>query len=195
MSDIPKLLPCPFCGKPAGTDLRDTLYPSGYWRETDGVRHYLSPADAGPCDGHTWRMHCKVDAGGCGCSISGDSRDEAIAAWNRRPAQPEREWDRHLFELWWGEYLPEHNQSFAWIAFNAAINSFDNDPPPTPPGGCQYPECSGDPTSCPENEGYGCCREPAQPAHPPMGDGEMLELEDALKAAQSATPTAGRTET
>lgn len=29
------------------------------------------------------------------------------------------------------------------------------------PGGCQYPECSGDPTSCPENEGYGCCKQPA----------------------------------
>ena len=26
-----------------------------------------------------------------------------------------------------------------------------------------YPECSGDPASCPENEGFGCCQETPQP--------------------------------
>lgn len=32
-----------------------------------------------------------------------------------------------------------------------------------------YPECSGDPASCPENEGFGCCKAHAEAItlHPP----------------------------
>lgn len=30
-----------------------------------------------------------------------------------------------------------------------------------------YPECSGNPSSCPENEGYGCCQPNPKCAHPP----------------------------
>jgi len=36
---------------------------------------------------------------------------------------------------------------------------------PAVPNGA-YPECSGDPNSCPENEGHGCCRESTAPAVP-----------------------------
>lgn len=28
-----------------------------------------------------------------------------------------------------------------------------------------YPECSGDPNCCPENEGFGCCKAPAEQSH------------------------------
>ena len=41
--------------------------------------------------------------------------------------------------------------------------------PPTEPAQVDWPECSGDPSSCPENEGYGCCNrltETAPPAEP-----------------------------
>lgn len=31
-----------------------------------------------------------------------------------------------------------------------------------------YPECSGNPSSCPENEGYGCCQPNPKCAHPPI---------------------------
>lgn len=34
-------------------------------------------------------------------------------------------------------------------------------PLPKPPvADCDFPECYGDPASCPENEGYGCCKPP-----------------------------------
>ena len=80
----PELLACPFCRmKPSG-DLIDTLYPGCRWREDDGIRHYLLPGDGRDGHGYTWTMHCNRSYGGCGAQISGDSRDEAIAAWNRR---------------------------------------------------------------------------------------------------------------
>lgn len=43
---MPELLPCPFCGRKVDDDLSDTLYPSGtYWREEDGLRHYIGHRD------------------------------------------------------------------------------------------------------------------------------------------------------
>ena len=79
-----ELLPCPFCGMKPPQDLIDTLYPSGRWREDDGLRHYLLPSDEREGHGQTWGMHCTQNIGGCGARISGDSKAEAIAAWNRR---------------------------------------------------------------------------------------------------------------
>lgn len=39
-------------------------------------------------------------------------------------------------------------------------------------GGDEYPECSGDPASCPENEGHGCCK-PNPKCSCPSGDGSL----------------------
>lgn len=76
---------CPFCGMRPPTDLIDTLYPTGKWREDDGMRHYMSIGADEEAHGHCWTMHCTVSGGGCGAQISGDSEELAIAAWNRRP--------------------------------------------------------------------------------------------------------------
>lgn len=38
--------------------------------------------------------------------------------------------------------------------------------------GGDYPECSGDPASCPENEGHGCCK-PNPKCSCPSGDGSL----------------------
>lgn len=38
--------------------------------------------------------------------------------------------------------------------------------------GGEYPECSGDPASCPENEGHGCCK-PNPKCSCPSGDGSL----------------------
>ena len=45
-----------------------------------------------------------------------------------------------------------------------------------------YPECSGEPNSCPENEGYGCCKkDSAQRDHAPASPSlEVEALADAL---------------
>jgi hypothetical protein len=88
---MPELLPCPFCSKKVPDDLSDTLYPSGiYWREDpDSGRHYISHSDEmsrAEDDNKCWEMNCTQNMGGCGSSISADSRDEVIAAWNRRAA-------------------------------------------------------------------------------------------------------------
>lgn len=88
-----RVLPCPFCGRKVEMDDPDTLYPAGvYWRELDdavlaplGAKHYVSARQRKPGDQPCFTMHCPVSAGGCGAAITGDSKEDAIAAWNRRP--------------------------------------------------------------------------------------------------------------
>jgi hypothetical protein len=88
--------PCPFCGKEADMNDPDTLYPSGsYWRDAAdvGIRTYHGARQHQEGDGVCWAMHCPTPAGGCGAEITGDSKEEAIAAWDRRPnlkTAPER---------------------------------------------------------------------------------------------------------
>jgi hypothetical protein len=107
-----ELLPCPFCGMEVHHgDLMDTLYPSGtYWRETDGIRHYIGHREHLPTDGKCWSMHCTGNHGGCGAGITADSEPEVIEKWNRRTATrrndvpatpPERDtaWDMPRVDL------------------------------------------------------------------------------------------------
>lgn len=62
----------------------DTLYPTGTgWLEEDGLRHYVRYTDA-PKNQWCWGMHCPEPAGGCGAEVHGDTKDEALAKWNRR---------------------------------------------------------------------------------------------------------------
>lgn len=81
---------CPFCGMKPPQDLIDTLYPTGsFWRELkeeglEGLRHYFHRNQAREGDGQCWGMHCTGNMGGCGAQISGDTKEEAIAAWNTR---------------------------------------------------------------------------------------------------------------
>ena len=80
-----ELLACPFCGKHADMDDPDTLHPTGTgWADDiDAFRVYVSYRKV-PQDQWCWGVHCPTSAGGCGAEITGDSRDEAIAKWNRR---------------------------------------------------------------------------------------------------------------
>lgn len=90
------LLPCPFCGR-KHFDLLDELHPTTRWRDDPavGFRVYVAPKDARPDDGWCWVMSCAVHNGGCGAEMNADSKEEVIAAWNRRaalaasPARPE----------------------------------------------------------------------------------------------------------
>lgn len=84
MSDLRKLLPCPFCGKQGSLEDPDTLYPTAHWREDEEIRHYFGLRDGRQHHGEVWTMHCPQPAGGCGAQISGDSEDEAVDNWNRR---------------------------------------------------------------------------------------------------------------
>lgn len=74
-------------------DLIDTLYRSGImWRDhvrPDGtaMRSYHGRDAAKEGDGWCWTMHCTQNLGGCGAEIGGDSEQEAIDRWNRRPDQ------------------------------------------------------------------------------------------------------------
>lgn len=84
-----EMLPCPFCGRPVDMDDEDTLYPSGiYWRYSEEIqsRYYVSHKERLEGDCACYSMHCPESSGGCGASISKDSYEEVIAAWNRRPA-------------------------------------------------------------------------------------------------------------
>jgi hypothetical protein len=87
MTTAPVLLPCPFCGWAPPSDLSDVLYPSGTyrrWSERHHVHHYVSHNQSMKGDTPCWEMNCTANMGGCGASISADSKDEAVAAWNRR---------------------------------------------------------------------------------------------------------------
>lgn len=79
------LLPCPFCGRAVDPECHDTLYPSGaYWREENGFKRYIRHRDSKVGDGVCWAMHCPTTGGGCGVEMTGDSRAETVAKWNRR---------------------------------------------------------------------------------------------------------------
>ena len=88
-SDLTELLCCPFCGHKCDLKEPDTLYPTGiYWKESSdygrayfGRTHKLfDPFMVQQC----WQINCVTISGGCGANIIGDSRDETIAAWQRR---------------------------------------------------------------------------------------------------------------
>lgn len=67
----------------------DTLYPTGRWREDDGIVHYLLPGDQREHHGRSYTMHCVDSWFGCGMQVSGNSKEEAIAKWNRRTPEEE----------------------------------------------------------------------------------------------------------
>lgn len=84
MSNMTELKPCPFCGMELDDTDSDTLHISGGWIEHPIIgRHYV-PSREAPPDQKCYAIHCNVIYGGCGASISGDSRQEAINNWNRR---------------------------------------------------------------------------------------------------------------
>ena len=81
-----RALPCPFCGMNADLDGEDTIYPTGTgWRfnEELQIRTYHRALEV-PKEQWCWGMHCPETYGGCGASIHGDSKDEALAKWNTR---------------------------------------------------------------------------------------------------------------
>ena len=86
---------CPFCGKSVDLDDMDTLYPSGtVWLYNEELQmrtyhrgsyfmhdsRFIDLPESHWCYG----MHCPQNAGGCGAKISADSKEEAIAKWNKR---------------------------------------------------------------------------------------------------------------
>jgi len=80
-------LPCPFCGKAVDLGDPDTLYPDGFgWKDDDelGFRTYHKYNEV-PKDQWCWGMNCPTNSGGCGAEIHGDSKQEALDAWNKRP--------------------------------------------------------------------------------------------------------------
>jgi hypothetical protein len=64
----------------------DTMYPSGTgWKDDEeiGLRTYRRTLEV-PKEQWCWGIHCATNYGGCGAEIHGDTKEEAIAAWNRR---------------------------------------------------------------------------------------------------------------
>ena len=91
MTQNSELLKCPFCGSMLDQHDSDTLHRSGIvWRDVmvgdDLIRQYFRRSPTPPWEPHgeTWELHCNVIYGGCSAQLSGDSREEVIAKWQRR---------------------------------------------------------------------------------------------------------------
>jgi hypothetical protein len=84
----PEIGPCAFCGH-VTQDVRDALHPTGIgWQETPNGRIFTSRHNLQRYlerDGDTWQMACLEHEGGCGVTMTADSKEEVIAKWNRRP--------------------------------------------------------------------------------------------------------------
>ena len=88
-----QLKPCPFCGLQSHEDWDDTIYPAGIgWRDekkdapdgTPPIRLYLRREQYYRWQGTCYKINCAETYGGCGASLVGDSKEEAIDKWNRR---------------------------------------------------------------------------------------------------------------
>lgn len=88
LSDSSDLLGCPFCGHKPNMIDGDTLHPAGiYWVEDDTIgRAYIGRQHDRFAENPTecWKMNCVEIAGGCGASIIGDDKADAVARWQRR---------------------------------------------------------------------------------------------------------------
>lgn len=82
------LKPCPYCGWQAGNDLRDVVYPTatyGHWLDArDHSQGHIYNHEAKGASHQIWRVVCQENMGGCGASVTGTSRDFAMAHWNQR---------------------------------------------------------------------------------------------------------------
>jgi hypothetical protein len=77
-----ELLPCPFCGSEIDPTDPDAIYPSGiWWRGRGEYRQYIGNKSRQPDDNACFNIVCP---GGCGCVLSGDSKQEVIDRWNIR---------------------------------------------------------------------------------------------------------------
>ena len=84
-----ELKACPFCGMQSELHWEDTLHPSRTaWREVewDGelTRLYLWTDDPEWYHGRCYDIHCAVVYGGCGVTMTADSKEAVIEKWNRR---------------------------------------------------------------------------------------------------------------
>lgn len=88
--DHAALKPCPFCGMQPDLEDGDTMYLNGAaWAELeDGIAHYVNRNQAPP-ENWCYSIRCVEHAGGCDAEMSGNSKQEAIEKWNRRPSTKE----------------------------------------------------------------------------------------------------------
>ena len=77
--------PCPFCGMEINPSDPDLVYPTGTgWKnESGGYRSYHQAYDV-PKENWCYQVVCQTHYGGCGATMSGDSKQEAIDNWNKR---------------------------------------------------------------------------------------------------------------
>ena len=78
--------PCPFCGMEINPNDPDLVYPSGIaWEDSnEGYRIYHRRCHQYPKENWCYNVVCNESYGGCGCTMSGDSKEEVLDKWNNR---------------------------------------------------------------------------------------------------------------
>lgn len=118
----------------------------------------------------------------CGafCGDHGQTCADAAAAqseWVRVP----REATMEMFNAWHsvqGSWWSSYGEMLAAApqpqpeTFKSAGESCKSVEASQPQASHEWPECSGDPMACPENEGFGCCKAVSEITPPAHGDGE-----------------------
>lgn len=89
---------CPCCGKTINLSNEDTMHIQGGWfvhkKEPDLISYRTSsfihdmknmfPKKYGIDFGYCYVINCAESYGGCGLSISGNSKKDVLEKWNRR---------------------------------------------------------------------------------------------------------------
>ena len=82
------LKPCPLCGKELDIEDPDTMHPSSVgWVVIGDFKSYVNRRET-PSANECWEINCCKHYGGCGLTLTEDSKDEVISRWNLREDKP-----------------------------------------------------------------------------------------------------------
>lgn len=82
-----ELLPCPFCGhNPDPNNLVDSLHPRNQYAHWSPEGYFYFNRKPEGSVYEVWEFSCLENEGGCGTTITGNSKVHVVEKWNTRAA-------------------------------------------------------------------------------------------------------------